>query len=189
MSTATTAPAKFEDITDAQRELLATACHEAAHAVIAAAYGAVIDRAVVLPPGATDADHLGKVTYISMPGRAEHPTMIGGSYFHSRFLVGRKPTLAEVRAVLESNGCKDFAALRASGVHVPDLTRYSTLFEYVSPAVVELARKLYLTGEADHADVMKVLGITDGGGETSAQVAHLRSGAVSYEKIPAISLT
>jgi len=52
------------------------------------------------------------------------------------------------------------------------------------PAVVNLARKIHVEGEATHDDVCKVLGITDGGGRSSSQLASLKAG---LRRVPPIA--
>jgi hypothetical protein len=50
------------------------------------------------------------------------------------------------------------------------------LLERAWPAVINLAKKVHVDGEATHDDVWKALGITDGGGPGSSQLASLRAG-------------
>ncbi|VBA46640.1 hypothetical protein LAUMK13_05704 [Mycobacterium innocens] len=50
--------------------------------------------------------------------------------------------------------------------------------------VVRVAQKLFMTGEATNDDVLKALGVTDGGGTGSSQIASLRAG---LRRVPPIA--
>ena len=51
------------------------------------------------------------------------------------------------------------------------------LLDRAWPAVVRVAQQLFITGEATHDDVLKALGITDGGGTSSSQIASRGAGS------------
>jgi len=59
------------------------------------------------------------------------------------------------------------------------------LLERAWPAVVNLAHKIHVDAEATHDDVCKALGITDGGGTGSSQIASLRAG---LRRVPPIAV-
>jgi len=169
------------------REALAICVHEAGHSVAAVALGAEIQTTVVhdLRDGL-----LGKTFYFadSMPHGRTPEFNYAGPWAEARWLAGgRRPSQREFYSVLGGHGCRDAASLTAAGgIHegagvVPILDR-------CWPAVLTVARQLHRDGVINHADVCAAMGITDGGGYTSVQLASLRSGGRSvppFTKTPA----
>lgn len=162
-------------ITPREREHLELCIHEAAHAVAGVCLGAQLRQAVVIE---------GKVTGIQgvttfepeMPPGSEALTAYAGPWSEARWQAGgRRPTMRELFALWDAGGCKDFRALTAAGgTHLG--APVVPLLERCWPAVVRTAQALHRTAEVHQEDVLAALGIDDGGGRTSVQLASLRSG-------------
>lgn len=179
-TTAMTAADLRGTASDDELEELRRCFHEAGHAVAATLYGGAIHRAVVLRPGslaASGASHGGFTTFAANPEHRRAEVTYAGPYAEARWTAGPHPAPATLRASLCVNHQDDAALRRAlafgtggtGSVVVP-------LIERCWPAVVTLARTLFRDGEATHDEALAALGITDGGGPGSAQLANIRSG-------------
>ncbi|OPX12482.1 hypothetical protein [Mycobacterium sp. AT1] len=153
---------------------LAVAVHESGHLIASVVAGAEVITAIVgdLPGG-----FKGLTTYFSdtIPAHREMEISYAGPWSEARFRAGRRPTQRDLFDVFAGNGCRDAATLGlAGGTHLgADVV---PLLDRCWPAVLAVAKKLYSDGEATQADACSALGITDGGGYTSVQLASLRSG-------------
>ncbi len=169
-----TAPAEVD------RDRLAVAVHEAAHAVAGAGLGAELHTAILPPKGMLLPGRLkGQTFFRDHPHGTAELIAYAGPWAQAKFQAGgRRPTQREFFDLLNSTGCHDRRVLTAAGgTHegagvVPILDR-------CWDAVLTVARKLYNVGEAHRDDVLSALGITDGGGYYSSQLASLRSGCRS----------
>ncbi|MDV3215251.1 hypothetical protein [Mycobacterium avium] len=175
-------PLTLADITPRERWHLELAIHEAAHAVTAVALGGTIRNAVVSNSRVMGVEGLTTVT--DMPPGRDSEIAYAGPWSQARFRAGRRPTQREVFNVLSRGGWKDERALIASGgIHLG--TAVVPLVERCWPAVVTVAKKLHKDGEVHQEDVLAALGVTDGGGLTSVELAGLRSGCRSVPPLAA----
>lgn len=160
-------------LTPRELEHLGLCIHEAGHAVAAVALGGVIRSAVVASGRVTGVQ--GLTTVDDMPVAREPHIAYGGPWAEGRWRAGRRPTQRELFGLFDRGGRGDRDKLCASGgTHnghdvVPLLSR-------CWPGVVRVAQGLYRTGEVTQTDVVAALGLTDGGGRGSAQLANLRAG-------------
>ncbi|GFG68097.1 hypothetical protein MKUB_55870 [Mycobacterium kubicae] len=169
-------PLTLADITARERWHLELAIHEAAHAVAAVALGGTIRNAVVSNSRVMGVEGLTTVT--DMPRGRESEIAYSGPWAQARFRAGRRPTQRDVFSILSRGAWKDDRALTAAGgTHLG--TPVVPLMERCWPAVVAVAKKLHRDGEVHQEDVLAALGVTDGGGRTSVQLAGLRSGTWS----------
>lgn len=169
-------PLTLADITPRERWHLELAVHEAAHAVTAVALGGTIRNAVVSNSRVMGVE--GLTTGTDMPHGRDSEIAYSGPWAQARFRAGRRPTQREVYNVLSRGGWKDERALiAAGGTHLG--TAVVPLMERCWPAVVRVAQKLHKAGEVHQQDVLAALGVTDGGGLTSVELAGLRSGCRS----------
>ena len=165
--------------TDRQMEELRRCFHEAGHAIAATIYGGEIRTAVVLRPGtlvAAGAKHGGFTAYTAPAEGREAEVTFAGPYTESRWLTGPHPTATALRASMCTNHQDDAALRRLFASNAETGNAVAPLIERAWPAVVTLARKLLRDGQARHPDVLAALGITDGGGPGSFQLANIRSG-------------
>lgn len=164
------------DITAREREHLELCIHEGAHAVATVALGGVLRSAVVSNSRVTGLQ--GLTTVADMPHGREPEIAYSGPWAQARWRAGRRPTQREVFGILSRGGWKDDKTLIAAGGTYLG-TAVVPLVERAWPAVVRVAQQLHKSGEATQEDVLAALGISDGGGLTSAQLAGLRSGCRS----------
>lgn len=161
------------DLTANEREQIDLAFHEAGHAVAAVALGGVLHSAVVVNGRVTG--NQGLTTLDVMPVGYASEIAYAGPWAQARWCAGQRPTQRELFAVLASTGCKDERVLIASGgTHTG--RGVVNLITRCWPSVVRVAQQLVQSGEVHQATVLTALGITDGGGLTSVQLASLRSG-------------
>lgn len=120
-------------------------------------------------------DDSGLTTFADRPPGRDPEIAYAGPWAEARFAAGGRPTRQQVMEVLASTGHRDDRLLLASGgLHAGhNITR---LLDRTWPAVIRVAQQLWSTGEATHDDVLKALGITDGGGPGSVQLSNLRAG-------------
>lgn len=163
------------DITASERAWLETCIHEAGHAVAGVALGAELRNAVVVRSRVAGVE--GLTTFSDRPFGTDALIAYAGPWGQSRWRCGGRPTMRELHAVLASTGCKDERVLTASSY--PDGTHNGRdivpLLEWCWPAVARTATQLYRSGEADQCAVLAALGVDDGGGLCSVQLAGIRS--------------
>lgn len=170
-------PPKRAPLTAAQlarkREHLAVCVHESGHCIAGVIYGAELRNAVASNGKVTGLQ--GHTYFYEAPHERQPEISFAGPWSEARFLNGgRRPTMAQMHALFDGHGRGDFAELNlAGGVHLGHAVQ--PLIERAWPAILTLARQLFDKGEVFEADVLAALGITDGGGRTSAQLALLRS--------------
>lgn len=169
-------PLTLATITRRERAHLETCVHEAAHAVAGVALGGQLRSAAVTNSRLWGVD--GLASFADTPHGRDPEIAYAGPWAQAKFRAGgrdNRPTQRQVFAILNAGGYKDDRMLIASGgTHLGHAV--TPLVERTWPAVIRVARRLYDTGEATHADVCEALGITDGGGPTSSQLAGLRAG-------------
>lgn len=145
---------KFADLTEAERQRLATCFHESAHAVAVLLAGGRVGVAEVYD-AERDGKH-GQCTYDDVTADAERAVIYAGAFAEVRHRYGAHPPLAEIRAVLA--GTCDHAELTASGGGLA--REVEPTLETVWPAVCSLAASLFRDGRADHDGVLAALGAT-----------------------------
>lgn len=142
----------LNDLTPAERERIATAMHEAGHAIAVVLAGGRVGLAEVYD---TERDgRVGHTTHTGLPPDAERAATYAGPYAEVRWRFGRNPAITDIRAAL--SGTCDHAALFASGGGLP--REVEPTLDAVWPAVRELAAVLFSTGRADHDAVLAALG-------------------------------
>lgn len=180
MTTEMTAADLRGTATDDQIEELRTCFHESGHAVACALYGGQIHRAVVLRPGslaASGAHHSGMTSYVANPEHRRTEVTFAGIYAEARWTAGPHPAAASLRASMCTNGDDDRKLRRALAFgNAGTGAAVVPMLERCWPAVVTLARRLFRDSEAGHDDVLAALGVTDGGGPGSFQLANIRAG-------------
>lgn len=179
-------PLTLADLSAKQREHLELCVHEAAHSVAAVVLGGVIRSAVVASGRVIGTQ--GLTTLAEVPHGRAAEIAYAGPYGQAKFRAGgRRPSQRQVFTVLRTCGYKDArsltvtAAASATGDH--DGRDVVPLLERCWPAVISVAQQLRRTGQVRQADVLEALGVTDGGGLTSVQLASLRSG---FRSVPPI---
>lgn len=155
------------------RDALAVCVHEAGHAVSGVVLGADFHTAIV---GELRDGLKGQAFFYDRPHGSDVLIAYAGPWAEARFLAGgRRPTQREFYTVLDDHGCRDQRVLTAAGgFHAG--ADVELIIDRAWPSVLAVARQLHRTGEAHHEDVCAALGVTDGGGFTSVQLASLRSG-------------
>ncbi|ODR00401.1 hypothetical protein BST27_17365 [Mycobacterium intermedium] len=156
----------------AEQDRLASAFHEAGHAVAAVVLGGRIHQAVLdTGPARTE--------YDEPPSSAVGPIAYAGPWCEARALArlaGRytAPGPRDMQHVLPTN-CADWKILIATGG--PEAAHgVVPILERCWPAVLTVAGKLFTTGTAGHRDVCAALHLTDDGGPGSVELACIRSG-------------
>jgi hypothetical protein len=146
-------------------EDIATAFHEAGHAVACVALGGRVHMAVLGDNPRTEYDVL--------PERDWASIVYAGPWAEARHIRGRHPGPHDMHRVLA--GTSDEIALRAAGGSAAG-HGIASLLEHCWPAVEQLATRLLVAGRADHAEVCIALGLNDDGGPGSFELACIRSG-------------
>lgn len=177
-------PLTLADITPREREYLETCMHEAGHAVAGVALGAQLRNAVVTQSKVTGTQ--GLTAFYDRPHWRDPEIAYAGPWAQAKFRAGgRRPTQREMFALMDGCGRKDAIALSlAGGEHLG--RSVTPLLARCWPAVIRTAQMLHRVGEVTQEDVLAALGITDGGGLTSAQLASLRSG---FRPVPPLATT
>lgn len=183
----------INDLTDGERKLLALCTHESAHAVMAVALGARLRTAKVfgnrITPDRTDTVTPSGFTLIDgMPPGREPEIAFAGVWGQSYWLAEfRRPSQREVYSVLDTTGCHDKAMLVGDGMSVA--AGIVPMVERLWDPITTIAGRLHREGTASHTDVLAALGITDGGGPGSYQLALLAAGYApgQYRVTPAVA--
>jgi hypothetical protein len=184
-------PLTWADITDRERWHLKLAIHEAGHAVAGVVLGAQLRSAVVVNSRVVGVEGLTSFDHDTLPRWRQPEVAYAGPYSQARFRSGpRRPTQRQVYAVLGGSGHKDERALIAAAAADPlggdslsQARAVVPLIERCWPAVVRVAQLLHRDGEVTQDDVLAALGVDDGGGLTSTQLAGIRSGCRSVPPI------
>lgn len=163
------------DITASEREHLEMCVHEGSHCVAGAIYGAELRNAVVIRSRAFGVEGLTRFEPVDFPNHANLAICYSGGYGQAKFRAGGGiPTARQIYDVFNTTGCKDAASLSlAGGEHLGHDAK--PVIDRAWPAVIRVAQQLYRTAEIDQRAVLAALGITDGGGFTSVQLAAIRS--------------
>lgn len=165
-------PLTLADLTPREREHLEVCVHEAGHAVAGVALSAQLRSAVVTSSRIWGVE--GLTTFSDRPHGRDPEIAYAGPWSQARWCAGRRPTQRELFTVLKAGGHKDEQALIASGGTHLGLS-VVPLIEMTWPAVVSVAQVLHREGEARHEHVLAALGVDDGGGTGSVQLASLRA--------------
>lgn len=162
-------------LTDADRDRIGVAFHEAAHAVAAVALGGQVRKAVIGDKPRTE--------FVSCPGTIRPQVAYAGSWAQARWHTrGRRPTSRDIDLLFTVNTSDYRSLVAAGGAHVGHPV--TPLLERCWPAICELSKTLYFKGEIGHDDVCAALGITDGGGPGSFELACIRAGLRSVGRSP-----
>lgn len=162
------------DLTARERQHLETCIHEAGHAVAATLLGGRIHTAAVADSRVWGVS--GQTVHDDVPDGSWASVVYAGPWAQARWRAGKRPTQREVYDVLARAAQRDDRALLASGGLPAVDQRLTGLLSRCWPGVVRVAQKLHRDGEATHTDVCAALGLTDGGGPGSLQLANLRAG-------------
>lgn len=175
-------PLTLAGIDPRERAHLALCVHEAAHATVGVALSGVLRNAVVTQSKVTGLQ--GLTTFSDRPHGRDHEIAYAGPYGEAKFQAGgRHPTQRALFALFASGGRRDCGVLSlAGGTHTG--MSVVPLLERTWPAVIRVAQQLHRVGEVHQGDVLAALGINDGGGRTSVQLASLRSG---FRTVPPIT--
>lgn len=192
MTKARRRPLTLADLTEEKRRELCVAVHEAGHAVAATLLGGRI-TAAVMTAGRTFGIG-GKTVHRTVPEGTWPSILYAGPWAEARFIAGRRPSQRQLFAVMDGSGHLDHKALCAAAA--ADAHGYTdasaevrwtvpTLIERAWPGVIAVAQIIHGTGEARHDDVCAALGVDDGGGLGSTQLANLRAGLRSVPPLSA----
>lgn len=184
--TGTTRPPRGQltlaDTTPRERQHLRTCVHEAGHAVAGVVLGALLRNSVVSTGRITGIQGLTSFSH-DTPTWHQPSIAFAGPWAEARWLVEGRPSQRQLNRILDGSGYKDHRALCAAAARdvFGDPTAQARLsvpplVERAWPAVVRVAQQLHRAGEVIQADVLAALGVDDGGGLTSSQLAGLRSG-------------
>ncbi|QLL05587.1 hypothetical protein [Mycobacterium vicinigordonae] len=167
-------PLTLADITPRERAYMAMCVHESAHATVGAVLGAQLRNAVVTRSKVTGVE--GLTTFAELPHGSDALIAYSGPYGEARFQAGgRRPTQRAMFAALEGCGRKDAAVLTAAGGTHTGMAA-QPLIDRCWPAIIRVAQQLHRVAEVHHEDVLAALGVDDGGGLGSVQLAAIRSG-------------
>ncbi len=190
--TKTRRPLTWADLTDHDKMGLRIAVHESSHAIAGALLGGVVRSAVMTDSRVWGVN--GLTTFEEIPPTSSPSIAYAGPYGEGRWLDGRHPSQRTMHALMQGSGHGDHKSICAAAASV-DVYGYGDtsaearrtvppLLERAWPAVINLAKTIHRTGEATHDDVCKALGITDGGGRSSSQLASLKAG---LRRVPPIA--
>lgn len=174
-------PLAWADLTPREQLGLRTAIHEAGHAVVAVALGGRIASAVLADGRVFGI--AGQTVHAEVAGGAWPSVVYAGPYAEARFLAGRRPSQRQLAAILDGSGHRDNKALCAAAAadvygDAGAQARLTVpgLIEMTWPAVVSVAQVIHREGEARQEHVLAALGVDDGGGRSSVQLANIRAG-------------
>jgi hypothetical protein len=172
---------------------LRIAVHESSHAVAGALLGGRVRSAVLTDSRVWGVD--GLTTFDEVPLGSSPAIAYAGPWGEARWLDGRRPSQRTLSALMRGSGHGDHKAICAAAA-ATDVYGYGNtsaesrrtvppLLERAWPAVINLATTIHRDGEATHDDVLAALGITDGGGTGSSQLASLKAG---LRRVPPIAV-
>ncbi|GAS90475.1 hypothetical protein [Mycolicibacterium brisbanense] len=186
-------PLTFGDLTPREQMGLRTAVHESSHAIVGTLLGGRV-RSAVLSVGRMFG--VNGLTTFEETARDSAPLIAyAGPYGEARWLEGgRHPSQRLMFALMRGSGGGDHRALCAAAASADVYgtgntsaearRRVPPLLDRAWPAVINLAQVVHREGEARHEHVLAALGITDGGGPGSSQLASLKAG---LRRVPPIS--
>ena len=157
-------------MTEADLDRLATAFHEAGHAVAAVLLGGRVHGAYVN-------DDQPRTEHDVIPAGTAAAISYAGPWAEARWTLGRTPGPGDMHRALARHHADDQALCAAGGPHTG--LHVVPLLERCWPAVKTLTSTLYFKGTASHTDVCAALGLPPGddGGPGSLGLALIRSGA------------
>lgn len=161
---------------------VALALHEAGHAVVGAVYGATTEQATLSADSAHGlctftADSFGPSAHAYRPHIAAAGAVAAAMLAH-----GPRPALHHIERHLHGPDRHELHTMSLSTMQPmsASLLAVRPLVSQCWGAIADLATSLYFGDEIGHSDVCAALGITDGGGPASMQLALLRSGSGPY---------
>ncbi|ORL76409.1 M50 family metallopeptidase [Prescottella equi] len=158
-----------QSMTEAKRQRITTAVHEAGHAVAAVMAGARI-MAVTLH---SDPKTPGSCTFVDLPAGKDAAVAYAGPWCEARLRFGARPRLEHIQAAIAANP-GDHSDLAEYGPPLPRDTE--SLLETCWSTIVKLAATLYAEGRLAHRDVTAALGIPLLNGHLSTEASMIRSG-------------
>ncbi len=185
-------PLTWADLTPREQMGLRLAVHESSHAVAGALLGGRVRSAVLTESRVWGVD--GLTTFDEVPLGSSPSIAYAGPWGEARWLEGRRPSQRTMLALMRGSGHGDHRAICGAAA-AADVYGYGDtaaearrtvppLLERAWPAVINLAKTIHRNGEATHDDVCRALGITDGGGQSSSQLASLK---VGLRRVPPIA--
>ncbi|MDV6308907.1 hypothetical protein R4227_16775 [Gordonia amicalis] len=190
--TETRRPLTWADLTPREQMGLRIAVHESSHAIAGALLGGRVRSAVLTNSRVWGVD--GLTTFDEVALGSSPAIAYAGPYGEARWLQGRRPSQRTMLALMRGSGHGDHREICAAAAQA-DVYGYGNtaaesrrtvppLLERAWPAVINLATTIHREGEVTHDDVCKALGITDGGGSGSSQLASLKAG---LRRVPPIA--
>lgn len=165
-------------LTDAERDRLGLCLHEAGHAVAGVLAGATVERAALTDDG-TDGECTFTEGSFATDARRYHRALVAaaGPVASAIFAHGDTPSPRQLEAHL---GDADGEELRLATFHSTE--NHQEMLAAALPVVnrcwrsiTALAAQMFAGNEIDHNDVLGALGVTDGGGLGSPQLALIAS--------------
>ncbi|MGV0648762.1 hypothetical protein ABVK35_10260 [Mycobacterium kansasii] len=175
-------PLTLADITPKEREHLELCVHEAGHAVAGVVLGGQLRSAAVTNSRVMGVRGLTK--FAETPHGRDPEIAYAGPWAQARWSAGHRPSQRQMYALFDGGGRGDCDALSLAGGTYLGMS-VTPLIERAWPAVIRVAQQLHRVGEVVQPDVLAALGVTDGGGPTSSQLAGLRSGCRSVPPLGA----
>lgn len=128
----------------------------------------------VTPGSPRDIGPSGLTLVDTLPPGQEAAVAFAGPWAQAFWLAGRRPTMRQVYAVLDTTGCHDRTLL--AGAAIAEAAGITPLIERLRGPIVAVAKTLHREGKATHRDVCDALGLPDAGGPGSHARALLASG-------------
>lgn len=172
---------------------VALALHEAGHAVVGAVYGATTELATLSADSSHGlctftADGFGPSAHAYRPHIAAAGAVAAAMLAH-----GPRPALHHIDRHLHGPDRHELHTMSLSTMQPmsASLLAVRPLVHQCWDAIADLATGLYFGDEISHADVCSALGLTDGGGPASMQLALLRSGGTpgSFLACPKVGIS
>ena len=179
-----TTPGMTYRLTAAERERLGLCVHEAAHAVVGVLNGATVERAT-LTEGGTDGTCDFTADSFAHDCTRYHRALVAaaGPAAAATFHHDDRVTVRQIERHL---GSSDREELRLASLH-----SYTSADEQLGAAlpvvrrcwrpIGALAAKMFAGHEIGHDDVLTALGVTDGGGPHSVELATIRNGSAPWK--------
>lgn len=156
------------DLTETERDRIATAFHEAGHAVVAVLAGGNVEEAVVYDKPREGLR--GYTVHYDVPEHAERALTYSGPFCEARYMSGPHPSHRQIRDALRGTCDGDDLTAAAAGLPRHIEPTLNTAWR----SVCALAAELYSRGRVEHADVLAALGVpADDSGAGLALVASM----------------
>jgi hypothetical protein len=166
-------------LTDADRQHIALAVHEAGHAVVGVLYGARVEHAALARDRKSGRCEFDADSFGASPSAYRPQIAAAGALAEAVFRHGPRPTIRQIEALLNGSDCEELRFVALSSLQPFSIPSNAVLPMVLRcwTAIGDLATELCLGHEIDHADVCAALGLTDEGGPGSLGLAMIRSGS------------